>query len=324
MDLLEAAEAVEKIKAIGTVTSANAKGKKKLIDEAQKAYDALTTAQKALVPDKMKNALKAAQETYEKANSKPNDKTDNTENLTKAEMAQVASVSGKLGVSEKEAIEIWKQAGKLGIEMDTLLLTENDILGTVTDKDVKGSSFGKLQLKLSKATSNQLKLTWKKVKGADGYLIYQGECGKRNGYKLVKKITKASTKNYTAKKLVKGKGYRFIVRAYKKVGKTLVTVSASKAVHVVTTGGKKVNAKSIKLGKVNKTLKKGKTLKLKASVVKQKGPTPKCRKLSYESSDSKIATVTKTGAVKAKAKGKCTIYIYAHNGLCKQVKITVK
>ena len=337
-DLLKAAEAVEKIKAIGAVTEDNAKEKKALIEEAQNAYSALTDAQKALVPDEMKDALDTARKAYEQAGKptepgkpaepgKPTEpgKTDGPKNnLTPEEKKQVGSMTEKLGVSEEDAVSLLQYAGKQGIELDTLLLTEEMILNTTSDKDVKGSAFGGLQAKASKVTANQVKLTWKKFKGADGYLIYQGECGKRSGYKLVKTIAKANAKSYTAKKLNQGKGYRFIVRAYKKVGGKLVTVSASKSIHIVTNGGKKVNAKSIKLGKANLTLKKGKTLKLKASIAKQKKPTPKCRPLSYESSNKKIATVTKAGKVKAKAEGKCTIYIYAHNGICKQVKITVK
>ena len=77
LDILEAAEVVAKIGAIGTVTSENAAQKKTLIEEAQKAYDALTDAQKAYVSDNVKNMLEAAQEAYKKAISgDAGDKTD--------------------------------------------------------------------------------------------------------------------------------------------------------------------------------------------------------------------------------------------------------
>ena len=48
------------------------------------------------------------------------------------------------------------------------------------------------------------------------------------------------------------------------------------------------------------------------------------RKLSYESSNPKIATVTKNGKVKGISKGTCYIYVYAQNGLSVKVKIKVK
>lgn len=77
LDILEAAEVVAKIGAIGTVTSENAAQKKTLIEEAQKAYDALTDAQKAYVSDNVKNMLEAAQKAYKKAISGgAGDKTD--------------------------------------------------------------------------------------------------------------------------------------------------------------------------------------------------------------------------------------------------------
>ena len=127
-----------------------------------------------------------------------------------------------------------------------------------------------------------------------------------------------------AKKLKKGRSYRFVVQAYKLVDGTKVTVSIAKTVHIVTSGGKKASAKGIKFSKAKATLKKGKTLNLKASEIKNKKPLPRCRKVMFESDNVKIAAVTKQGKVTAKAKGKCTIYIYAQNGLYKQVKIVVK
>ena len=48
------------------------------------------------------------------------------------------------------------------------------------------------------------------------------------------------------------------------------------------------------------------------------------RKLSFESSNPKIAAVSSKGVIKAKKKGTCTIYIYAQNGICKKVTVKVK
>ncbi len=39
---------------------------------------------------------------------------------------------------------------------------------------------------------------------------------------------------------------------------------------------------------------------------------------------SKIATVTKSGKMTAKGSGTCYIYVFAHNGVSKSVKVTVK
>ena len=52
--------------------------------------------------------------------------------------------------------------------------------------------------------------------------------------------------------------------------------------------------------------------------------TKRYRGLCYESSNSKVATVTKSGKIKAIKKGTCKIYVYAQNGAYKTITITVK
>ena len=44
----------------------------------------------------------------------------------------------------------------------------------------------------------------------------------------------------------------------------------------------------------------------------------------YLSTNTKVATVSKSGKIKAAGKGKCTVYAYAHNGVSKKVTVTVK
>ena len=50
----------------------------------------------------------------------------------------------------------------------------------------------------------------------------------------------------------------------------------------------------------------------------------KHRKVMYESSNRKIATVTSKGKIKGIKKGSCYIYAYAQNGISKRIKVTVK
>ena len=47
-------------------------------------------------------------------------------------------------------------------------------------------------------------------------------------------------------------------------------------------------------------------------------------RLRYYSSNKKIATVSKSGKIKAKAKGSCKIYAVAANGVRTTVSVTVK
>jgi uncharacterized protein YjdB len=74
--------------------------------------------------------------------------------------------------------------------------------------------------------------------------------------------------------------------------------------------------KSLKLKSNKATIKKGKKIKIKAIA------TP-AAKITYSSSNKKIASVTAKGVVKAKKKGKVVIYVKA-NGVTKKFKINVK
>jgi alpha-L-fucosidase 2 len=82
------------------------------------------------------------------------------------------------------------------------------------------------------------------------------------------------------------------------------------------------NVTKMKLAKKPKALKKGKTFKLNVKVT----PTgiQKAVKLTYKSSNKKVATVSAAGKITAKKKGKATITVTAPNGKTLKVQITVK
>ncbi len=236
-------------------------------------------------------------------------------------------VSDELDVPKDTAGKIQTVAKDLKVPTDTLLITDKTVTSQKSDNEIKGSSFAKIQAKASKTTSKSVKLSWNKVKGADGYLVYGNRCnsgGKKYPYKLIKTVNKGSTKSYTQSKLKKGTFYKYMVCAYKLVDGKKITIAASKTIHVTTSGGKYGNAKSLKLNKTKVTLKKGKTFKIKAKEIKQSKKLKKHRSICYESSNTKVATVSKKGVIKAKAKGSCTVYVYAQNGMYKAVKVTVK
>ena len=80
--------------------------------------------------------------------------------------------------------------------------------------------------------------------------------------------------------------------------------------------------KSVKLSKTSLSLVKGKTYKLKATVLPSNASN---KKVTWKSSNTKIATVTSTGTVKAKAKGTAYISVVTVDGKkTAKCKITVK
>ena len=201
--------------------------------------------------------------------------------------------------------------------------TEEVIKKTNTDKkDISGSTFKTLKPKAT-AKKQTITLTWKKVKGADGYIIYGARCGK--DMKKLKTIKNPKTVKHTFKKLKKGKYYKYIIVAYKTTadGKKRV-VSKSKSVHCTTDGGKKGNPNKIVLKKSKLLIKKGKTVQISGKVASKPKMEAHIAVARFESSNTKIATVDKNGKVKGKKKGTVTIYVIAQNGIYKTVKIKVK
>ena len=77
--------------------------------------------------------------------------------------------------------------------------------------------------------------------------------------------------------------------------------------------------KKVKLNKKKAVLKKGKTLKLKATLTSKKSTTL----LTWKSSNKKIATVSSKGKIKAKKVGTATITVKTHNGKKAKCKIKV-
>ena len=98
--------------------------------------------------------------------------------------------------------------------------TKSGIVWSSNDK--KGVT-GKVTLsapslrKAKRISAKKATLSWKKVDGANGYVVYRKTNNGR--WQIIKKITKGSTTSFTDTKLSKGKKYTYTVRAYRTVGK---------------------------------------------------------------------------------------------------------
>ena len=165
-----------------------------------------------------------------------------------------------------------------------------------------------------KATSN--KIQWSKVKGADGYVVFGNKCnskGRKYAFEVLAIIDNNNTTSYIHTGLAKATYYKYLVQAYKMVDGKVQIISTSKTIHAATKSTKYANVSKLKLNKTNVTLqKKGKTFKVTAKVIKTTGKKlVNHRKVCFESSNPKVATVNSKGVIKAKKKGTCTIYVYA-------------
>lgn len=173
----------QKINAIGTVDLS----KESQIAEARKSYNALTSEQKELISA---DTLKVLTDAEKKIVSLKAEKKTQDEAKKKAEAAK------------KKAAE---EAAKKKAQQEALKKKY-----TPSKTSIKS---------IKKLKKNQAKLTWKKVKNATGYEVYQS-MKKNSGYKKVKTITKNKTVTYKAGKLKKKKTYYFKIRTYRKAGGT--------------------------------------------------------------------------------------------------------
>ena len=216
-----------------------------------------------------------------------------------------ASAPVKITISEKQKEDQQKD------QTDTSVNSIPDVEG----KEQKGASYYPLCARQKKVAKKSITITWKKVKGATSYTVYGCRCGQNQLNKL--KTVYGTT--YTQTKLKAGTFYKYYVEA----NRDGTVIAKSVKVHAATKGKRRGNPSSVKINKKSVKLKVGKSWKIKATV-KKTGKVSRHRSLSYESTNPKVATVSKKGKVKAVAAGTCSIYVYEQNGIYKKVKITVK
>ena len=189
------------------------------------------------------------------------------------------------------------------------------------------------KLKVSQ-TGSKISIGWGKVNGADRYEVFAAYCGEKPSkkpYKVVKNgKLRLTIKKLNGKKLNLKKNYKFYVVAYKMVNGKKKKLGKTVTAHIVGRKNKKYsNPKKLTVKKSKFTLYVGKSAKIKASVVlvnqKKKSLSDKhAPKFRYASALPKIVSVSKNGKIKALAKGKVTIWVYAKNGYAKKVKVTIK
>ena len=238
--------------------------------------------------------------------------------------AKKSSPTGNTEASNKNAaIQKAETADKQSVKN-----LEQTIFAQKNDKEPKNSSFSGLKAKAGSVKKNAITVSWIKNKNAEGYLIYGNLAGKKKAMVKLGQTgkTRFTVKKILSKKLGKGTGYKFTVVSYNTSGGYRKVLSVSKTVFSCTLGGKNTNVKKITLKAKSASVKKGKKYRIIVKTVKadKKLKLKTFRKLNFESSNKKIATVSAKGVVKGIRKGKVTIYVYAQNGIYATIKIKVK
>ena len=184
-------------------------------------------------------------------------------------------------------------------------------------------------------TAKQINIKWGKLSSASGYDVYVQYCGSKFKDKPDVTTNKPTSTNVKVTK-VNGKAidlkrnFKVYVRAFKLVKGKKVTITKTLQAHVVgRLNTKFTNVNGIKLDNYSFIIKKGKTAKITGKVLLV---DPKRKQLSdehaaqfrFSSSNKKVATVDASGKITAKAKGTCTVFVYARNGYAKEVKVQVQ
>ena len=184
-------------------------------------------------------------------------------------------------------------------------------------------------------SGNKVTVVWGKVNRADGYDIYAQKCYVNFDSKsLIKSVKGASATRVTisrinGKSLAKLDTIKLRVKAYKLVNGKKKYIDNSVMLHIVTNSGKYTNIKKVLLPRKSYVLGVKQTIQLKPGYTKADASkmvldgTHGARYL-YACTNKNVATVDAKGRIKAKAAGKCTVYVIAVNGTTQAVQIIVK
>jgi hypothetical protein len=203
-------------------------------------------------------------------------------------------------------------------------------------------NFNTMKFRSTKQSEYKIWLRWSKVKNIAGFKNVKGYQLYRNKgsgkWKMIRQFD-YKARSWKDAVLDPGVKYTYKLVAFVVVDGEIIPVAESKIIYVFTKEGKKPksNVKYVKINKVGntdtseirhtikKTIKKKKTAKISAvEKPTTSNPIKKVRKLRYESTNTKIATVTQKGVIKGKKKGTCWIRVYSQTGIYRSVKVRVK
>lgn len=220
--------------------------------------------------------------------------------------------------------------------LPTVLPTETPVMTPTPKPDeskLTGNQIEKrkdLSLLLATGTqkgSSGIELTWSKKDGCSGYEVYWSYCDGKQNFKKLKTVGSNEKRKCIHKKLKKNRAYKYYIATYTIQDGRKHYQSKSPSIHVAMKREKHTNAKQIQLNKAKIILAVNKTFQIKATAVlenKKKVLLNHEKKFRYYIDNRAVATVSKTGEIKAKTKGTCSVFVIANNGVAKQMKITVQ
>ena len=194
---------------------------------------------------------------------------------------------------------------------------------------LNGSQVSKLKLPILLATgkggNRKITISWRSYEDADGYDCYWSYCDGKRSYKKLATV-KATKDRVTSRRLDNNRRYKYFVAAYKLIDGKKVYIAKSNSLHVALKDAKATNAKKVTVNQTNVRLKAGDTFVVRSRTRLEntnKKELLHAAAYRYYTSDQSVASVSKTGKIKALKSGTCVIYVVANNGVYGTIKVTV-
>lgn len=194
---------------------------------------------------------------------------------------------------------------------------------------LNGSQVSKLKLPILLATgkggNRKITISWRSYENADGYDCYWSYCDGKRSYKKLATV-KAAKDRVTNRRLDNNRQYKYFVAAYKLIDGKKVYIAKSNTLHVALKDAKATNAKKVTVNQTNVRLKAGDTFVIRSRTRLEntnKKELLHAAAYRYYTSDQSVASVSKTGKIKALKSGTCVIYVVANNGVYGTIKVTV-
>ena len=194
---------------------------------------------------------------------------------------------------------------------------------------LNGSQVSKLKLPMLLATgkggNRKITISWRSYEDADGYDCYWSYCDGKRSYKKLSTV-KAAKDRVTSRRLDNNRRYKYFVAAYKLIDGKKVYIAKSNSLHVALKDAKATNAKKVTVNQTNVRLKAGDTFVIRSRTRLEntnKKELLHAAAYRYYTSDQSVASVSKTGKIKALKSGTCVIYVVANNGVYGTIKVTV-
>ena len=194
---------------------------------------------------------------------------------------------------------------------------------------LNGSQVSKLKLPILLATgkggNRKITISWRSYEDADGYDCYWSYCDGKRSYKKLATV-KAAKDRVTSRRLDNNRRYKYFVVAYKLIDGKKVYIAKSNSLHVALKDAKATNAKKVTVNQTNVRLKAGDTFVIRSRTRLENTNKKELLHVAayrYYTSDQSVASVSKTGKIKALKSGTCVIYVVANNGVYGTIKVTV-